>query len=188
MEDFLDYVPLDHDHLEVYSMQLVSIILEVGSEITSLFDLIVFAPHLEPYDLHKPEFDETREKLLEKEKSRRKQNRSLTFKDYTDFLNESKSLNTQPMQIFGLNAYTLPFTVPCKKVHPEWWDAYNLLKHDKYNNLKKATLKNALKSLAALALLKYLYIENEPTGEPLESNLFGYLYDIENRRNQLTEI
>ena len=42
MEDFLDYVPLDMAHLDVYSLELVSIILETGPEILSSFDLNVF--------------------------------------------------------------------------------------------------------------------------------------------------
>ena len=44
MEDFLDYVPLDLAHLDVYSPKLVTIVLETGPEILSSFDLNVFAP------------------------------------------------------------------------------------------------------------------------------------------------
>jgi hypothetical protein len=180
MEDFLDYVPLDQAHLNVYSLELVSIILETGPEILSSFDLIVF-PNQTRFIDH---FTEARKKLLEKEKSLRK-NQSLTFTDYSSFLNKSMSLNTKTIEIVGLNAYTLPF----KEDYPEWWNVYNKLKHDKYSNLKKATLKNALKALGALCLLKDYYVEGVPAmDDRLGSSLFGYVYDVETIRDQLIEI
>lgn len=188
MNDFLDYVPLDLAHLGVYSQKLVSIILETGPEIINSFDLIVFAPRLR-FNMHtclsEIELNKTREKLLEREKSCRKKKKSLTFKDYSDFLNKSIGLSTRTIEIMGLNAYTLPF----KEVNPEWWEAYNQLRHDKYGNLKKATLKNALKALGAFCFLKDYYVEWVPDMvNRFGSDLFGYVYDIETIHYQLTEI
>jgi len=40
--DFLDYVPLDTDHLNVYSLKLITIILEKGPETVNSSDLVSF--------------------------------------------------------------------------------------------------------------------------------------------------
>jgi len=40
-----------------------------------------------------------------------------------------------------------------EKNPPDWWNVYNLIKHDGINSKKEATLKNALNSLSALFLL-----------------------------------
>lgn len=49
-------------------------------------------------------------------------------------------------QLRGFDAYMMPF----EEENPQWWENYNLLKHDKYNNIKVATLKTALKAASAL--------------------------------------
>ena len=70
LNDFLDYVTLDFDHLHVHSLKLVTIMLEIGPEILNSFDLAVFyigARSLrEAFD---PSIGKRRKKLLEKEKS-----------------------------------------------------------------------------------------------------------------------
>jgi len=181
LEDFLDYVPLDMAHLDVYSLKLVSIIIETGHEILSSFELNVFPNRIG----FKDDFDEARKKLLEKEKSLRKKNQSLTYTHYFDFLNKSMNLSTKTVEIMGLNVYIQPF----KEDYPEWWNVYNKLKHDKYSNLKKATMKNALKALAALTLLLYQLSDDAPDiGKFLKSSLFGNEYDIKYLRDKLTEI
>lgn len=152
MNDFLAYVPLDFDHLNVYSLKLVRTILEMGPEIISSFDLAAFpaffiAVYFPPTN---DEVDRAREKLFQVEACRKKKNMSLTFKHYYDFLNLASSKWVHrlqdPVQVKDIDAYVVPFERPM----PKWWNSYNLLKHDKYSNLKNATLANALKTLGAL--------------------------------------
>ena len=70
MKDFLDYVPLTLDHLDVYSFKLVTIILETGPEILNSFDLTVFSPRIR-FNAHakldEAELEKTRKQLLSKE-------------------------------------------------------------------------------------------------------------------------
>jgi len=187
LKDFLDYVPLSFDHLTVYSAKLVTIILETGPEIINSFDLVSFPTrrHFVPV---RDEVDSLREKLLEKEKSLRERKQSLSFKQYSDFLNKAISLRTRAVEIKNLDAYTIPF----EKATPGWWNAHNLLKHDKYNNLKKATLLNALKSVGALFWLTYYYSGWLPVipDKPLHfsCDLFGYVHDVNRLHRPLKKI
>jgi hypothetical protein len=41
VNDFLNYVPIDINHLEVYSLKLITIILEIGPELMNSFELAV---------------------------------------------------------------------------------------------------------------------------------------------------
>lgn len=145
--DYLDYVPLDFEHMNVYSLKLVTVILETGPEILASFDLNVFTEprlfmvlEIDPYSI--------RQQLLDKENRLRKNKKSLTFHDYWTFL-DTVSPSKPKNAVVGFRdfeAYAMPFE--CE--NPEWWESYNLLRHDKYSSLKKANLKNSLKSLAGL--------------------------------------
>ena len=61
-------------------------------------------------------------------------------------LTKSNGLDNTVKEIVGTGAYIMPF----ERIPPNWWNVYNLLKHDKYNNLEKATLKNTLKAVGGL--------------------------------------
>jgi len=150
LQDFLEYVPLSTKHLDVYSLKLVSIILETGPEIINSFDLASFPTSRR---LVNDPYAEDRKKMLEKERRRRKTKHSLSFNDYASLLTKSTDLKNAVTEIRGLGAYIMPF----ERVPPNWWKAYNLLKHDKYNNLEKATLENTLKATGGLFWLIAIY-------------------------------
>ena len=151
LDNFLDYVPLEFDHLHVHSLKLVTIILETGSEIITSFGLAAFPGIfiVQWLDLTNESIERNRGELLEKEKSLRKKNRSLTFKQYYAFLDKAM---TSPhrlrdlIQLKSLDAYIEPF----ETARPDWWDSYNLLKHNKYDSLTEANLTNTLKAVGAL--------------------------------------
>lgn len=146
LSDFLDYVPFDPNHLEVYSHRLVTIILEVGPEILSSFDISV--------NINKDRFRqesnavEDSEELWKKEKGLKKRRKSLTFSDYYRFLDKHSvpKLSSATIILQEPDAHLMPF----EESNPQWWESYNLLRHDKYANLKKATLRTALKACSAL--------------------------------------
>jgi hypothetical protein len=152
MKDFLDYVPLDEDNLKVFSPKLVTLILDVCPELISAFDIAVNCTNV--WESTYPELRDAREMLWRKEKNEREHNRSLTFNDYMDFLEKhylSNKLSTEIVQLIELEAYFKPFELTNTSwANIEWWHTYNLLKHDKYSNRKKATLVLGLKSLGAL--------------------------------------
>lgn len=171
LSNFLGYVPLDFDHLKMYSLKLVTVILETGPELLNSFDLAAFYVGARSLrEVFGPSIHKNREKLLEKEMKLRRQKRSLSFKDYYSFLdtNETPKLSRATIVLRDLDVYITPF----KKVNPEWWESYNLLRHDKYNNLKKATLRNALKASGALFWLVDLNSRRVSVRESLSSSLF----------------
>jgi len=180
LRDFLDYVPLDSEHLNVYSLKLVEIILETGPEVISSFDLLVFPNPCQRIVRHR----ERREELLEKERCLRKQSppRSLSFKKYRDLLSEvGPDIAEAIVEIKELDDRVTPF----EEKKPDWWNVYNRLKHDKYSNLKDATLLIALKSLAALYVLIYyhydLFIDFAPVGRP---EFISYLFKLSSIRKK----
>lgn len=171
--DFFDYVPLDAKHLEVYSPKLVALILQIGPEVISGFDIAVgnqnryakMAEIIEGGDL-----PSDLEALWRDEAELKAKNKSLSFKRYSDFLEKHcyAKLSKASVGVKESSYVVFPFTTQ----PPEWWDVHNSLKHDKYTNLKNATLKMALVSLGALFWIQSLnmseiYIENKS-----ESQLF----------------
>jgi hypothetical protein len=148
LSDFLNYVPFDHKHLEVYSLKLITIILEIGPELMNSFELAVSESNVGVREFFGGDIRTDRDKLWEKEKKLRSRRKSLTFKDYYSFLDkhEMPRLSSASIQLRGFDVYMTPFD----KENPQWWENYNLLKHDKYNNIKAATLRTALKATSAL--------------------------------------
>jgi len=172
--DFIDYVPLDFKHMTVYSHRLITIILEVGPEIFNAFDLAISQERLSSSFNEK--IRQAKKDLLQKEQKLKKRKKSLTFKDYYDFLNTYPSIkiSSAKITVFDLNAYIMPF----EEMNSDWWESYNNLRHDKYNHLKEATLRNAITSLGALYWLVYNNKEkNARTVEDLiSSDLFSEYY------------
>lgn len=146
--DFLDYVPLDLNHMDVYSFKLLKIILQIGPELINSLDLAVAGT---AYDLSNSRARKERKALWEKEGELRRKKKSLTFHDYYCFLEEysATKLSSADIQLKDLEAYMKPF----EESNPTWWESYNLLRHDKYSNLKNATLRTTLKACGALFFL-----------------------------------
>jgi len=152
--DFLEYVPLDFKQLDVYSLKLVTALLEIGPEIISSFDIAVFSCATKSInDLFDDGPRRNRVALLEKEKDIKPKNRSLTFKNYYSHLDSYgfSKISRASVRLIGLDAYIQPF----ENSKPKWWTSYNLLKHDKYDHLKMATLRTVLKASSALFWLVY---------------------------------
>lgn len=170
LDDFLSYVPLDEIHFNVYSLKLTPIILEAGPELISAFDVAVASTRLIPmWEWMDRTLRPDRDELWSKEEKLKTRKRSLTFSDYCLFLNVhgAQHLRSAKVEITDFNAYFMPF----EKKYPEWWETYNQLKHEKYNNLKKATLEMALKLLGALFWLVD-YNSQVIRGNRCQSHLF----------------
>lgn len=108
--------------------------------------------------------------LLKKEKDLKGKHRSLTFTDYYCFLSKHDipPLNVATVQMKESAIFTMPF----EETYPCWWKSYNLLKHNKYNNLKMATLKNTLKATAGLFWLIDNNCKIFHFDEPFQSKVF----------------
>jgi len=148
---FLDYVPLDDQNLCVYSPKLLNIILNIGPEILSIFDLLAFTSR------YKDDLDVERLSLLDKKKKLREKKRSLTFLDYFNFLSKIHDFKKAEVVVKDLHRSISPFITEENRI-PKWWACYNRLRHDKYSHFKEATLNIALHGLgAAYYLIQYGY-------------------------------
>ena len=60
---------------------------------------------------------------------------------------------------FGLSSYPpiKPFNEFQSKGIPDWWDAYNGVKHEYYHSIRRATLDNVLNALGGLLILHALH-------------------------------
>jgi hypothetical protein len=186
MIDFLDYVPLDDKHLEVYSLKLIAIILQAGPEVISGFDVAIGNLNKYFQITGANELQSDLDALWKDEERLRAEKKSLSFKRYYDFLEKhcyakpSKALveccNKPSSALIEVKESSYVFG-PLATQSPEWWDVYNRLKHDKYTNLKKATLKIALDSLGALFWIQSLNMDEVYGQTKIDSQLF-------NRKNQ----
>lgn len=168
--NFMNYVPFDHNHLQVYSLRLVTTILEIGPEVINSFDVTVSQSKANNLELFDKTFRKDLDNLWEREKKLGSKRKSLSFTDYYCFLDDhgAPKLSNATVRLKDFEVYIMPF----EKTHPDWWGTYNLLKHDKYNNLKAATLGATLKALAALFWLVDNNSHMFSLGEPFPSNLF----------------
>jgi len=153
LQDYLSYVPIDKNHLCVYSLKLTSITLETGPVILQSFDLLAF-PNPENNTLtNDTDVEDKRGLLQEKEQNLRQHHKSLSFPDYYNFLKNSIELNNAEIMVSGLESPRKTFST-CP---PKWWKVYNGLKHDMYSNLKKATLDKTLNIVGSLFWLIHYY-------------------------------
>ena len=152
LDEFLDYVPYDSNHLKVYSHKLVSIMLEVGPEILSSFDIAV-SEAKNRLSLADDSVVKDAESLWRREERLKRTKKSLSFFDYYRFLDKHSMprLSNATIGLVGSDAYLMPF----EESSLQWWESYNLLRHDKYANLKTANLSTALKACSALFWLVY---------------------------------
>lgn len=134
LDRILQIVPYCEDHEDVWSPSLVPILLDVSSQIDSLW-----------------KFEASQSKYVTKHK--------LDVADYFEFF--GKIVASRWLVFWGERAFRMePFkewqraTAYKRENHIplEWWKAHLDLKHDRIRNQRKATLQHAVTALAALFL------------------------------------
>lgn len=121
LQDFMGNVPFIETNKKIISPKLVTIIMESCSLIDSIFHEIS-GNHSERFNLKK--YSDLHEPTLELDEN------------LTLFLNT-------PLEVLK------PYNNWTKK-QPDWWLAYNKVKHDRLNNINVATFENAVYAIAAL--------------------------------------
>lgn len=133
LEDFLGSIPLEPAHLTVWSPILASIILEAGSELDSLWKLQLRASGSE--------------------------SANATIKEH--FEQFGKCMVKKWLVVWSDEGQKISPFAPWDaistfdKAHYEplpWWQAYNALKHDRWENKREATIKNAVLAIGGLFL------------------------------------
>ena len=153
-----EFVMLDENNFETFSIEYQKLLLAIGSECEIIFrELCGFASD----------------------------DRS---KNIADFRDEIKSSNLMDLNnhvhIMGVSSLSSiePFGETWPNQTPTWWREYNNVKHGRTLNYKKANLENVLYTLASLYLLEeYLHRkvrkQNEEDFIRPESNLFALSWE-----------
>jgi len=145
--DFISYVPLEENHLNVYSPKLADIIIRCCNQIETFFKEWLMLPSLDDFD----EIEKYRKKYRDELQGKRPY---LNIMDYKDFFEPRLELSRYNINVPTLNEDIFPFKeFKEERQAPCWWDVHNHLKHRAYDNRQEATLKVALYAVAALFFL-----------------------------------
>jgi len=179
--EFLDYVPLAKDHNKVYSHKLLRLMLEIGGYVDTAFKEISLYP----------KFDgdakcETIRKMAAKGKTVKISLFREAFEPIyhlsrrTILMKSPRHFASPPLAIDLFN----PFSEFGKGKAPNWWKAYNKVKHNWLKNLKKANVKNTLRALGGAFLLNVVH---EPSLLELAKRGVAMTFDVEGRRIRVGE-
>jgi hypothetical protein len=144
------YIEFSSDNFKTYSIELVRLLLSIGSEVDVVAKLLC-------------------SKVDPNEKAQ-------NIFDYRNILNP-KFPKIRDMKIliprYGLEL--IPWDNWKNDKSPDWWSGYNEVKHNRDINFKKANLKNTLNSISGLfCLLLYYYKDEAENGALIPNpNLFS---------------
>ncbi|MHA2112322.1 MAG: hypothetical protein ACW98W_12640 [Candidatus Hodarchaeales archaeon] len=143
--DCFDYVALDKQHLLVYSNRFGELLLRIGSALDSLLSK---ARACKAFDN-----EEGIQSLRQKSHP--------TIEDYRHFYERYYQLSQVQVtvELDGVQFDTIhPFNTYKQNKNPNWWSAYNKVKHEWYDHLQtKGTFKNLLEALAGLFTINVLH-------------------------------
>ncbi len=124
----LDFVSLSDEHAKVHSNEYAKLLLLAGSEVDTLMSFV--ASH-----------------IAERPISGVKGCQTILCSHY-------KGFETVEISIPRIDRTIRPFSAWSKKrTSPDWWVAYNNVKHDRYRNFHDANQENCLQAIAALVVL-----------------------------------
>lgn len=163
-EDFIEitkFIPLEKEEKKpktcdlaqknIYSFKLADIIVRSCTKIDSLLKYLIKVRDISNFPTGK-------RSLVKKckDKINGKIQRYVTINDYLNIFGDALMKDTHSIYLKKAGLEFKPFR---KGFINSWWKAYNRLKHDFHDNLKEATLDNAVHSLGALFCITCLIPE-----------------------------
>jgi hypothetical protein len=135
LEVVSDYIEFEEANYQTYSIELAKLLMAASSEVDVVLKQLCNT--LNPKKRHKDikDYRETIQKYLKK-----------------DFLAEKVSITRHGLELDPWSNWRKH-----KDKNPDWWKAYNDVKHQRNAEFSKATLKNALNAMSAL-LISILYL------------------------------
>ena len=159
--DFVDttsYVALETVHGSVWSEKFGELLTRTGDLVDSFFRLMIDNKSLDGETPVK----NLREKILREQKTN--PNWFPKIGDFSATFDPIFQLSSVEVEAdYGLTYYGKlhPFK-DFDKQSPSWWDPYNKVKHEIFEQIeKKATLENAINALASLFVLNILHKESQ---------------------------
>ena len=146
--EYLRYVPLSSEHFTVWSLNLGDLLIRTCSIIDSFFKSAMFCSELNS--------------VKKIGWYRSLDGKKINMGTHRDIFEDFYGLSSKKIfEIRKFNAF-IPFSKWNSKKSPDWWDAYNLVKHDRFNCKKKATLEATINALSALFILNVIHLETMP--------------------------
>lgn len=158
--DTLNYVELAEENFSTYSVEYAHQLLTIGSELDTFFKIYC------GFNLN------DRKNIM----------------DYTRYImSDYPQIPNQVVEIYDTEITLTPYeewsqwSIQSGNLL-SWWDAYNLIKHNRQENITKASMGNVVTALAALHLIemKYLQVitkENKEFNKPENSSCLFELTD-----------
>lgn len=161
--DSLNYIEFDTSNFAAYSNKYVKLLLQIGSEV-----------------------DNTLKEICNL------QGRTNISQYATYMLNKYPQITNQSVKVINRNITLIPFTgwntqQPAQSLC--FWDSYNLVKHDRIQNLNKASLETVSNGLAALFIIEiyqlYELYKVEPDTFNSSPDTESQLFILENWTNHI---
>jgi len=150
-----EYVEIEKDQLGIHSLHNALGLYEVGTLVETTFRKIVRHEAVASFP------------SLQKRSLTRAKRRNANILDYRNVLEPVLNLSRRSTEfrLFKYAVTLIPFGSfsESDSVSPAWWLAYNSVKHDINENMKKATLERLIEGAAAAFLLTVLYPGNWPS-------------------------
>lgn len=142
LKEILDYIEPDERNLKNFSIELYTLLLRACTEVEANCKLILSANGVEDTRL-KNIIDYS---MLEQ---------SSKLSEYCAKYQNWKVYNPDTQQVEYIEKKFIPFKRFAERKSPEWYGAYNQVKHDRERNLHLANLENCMNAVAAVLVLLY---------------------------------
>lgn len=144
----MKYITFDPSNLKTWGEYYADLLRIICDDIDSFFQKIVDCPL--PQTL-KPEIE-----------TARKKNHGWNIRGYRDIIDGLYQLSHPKNTVlvpFGWSSLPPrnPYVAFARKDSPNWWKAYNQLKHSYYDSMEHATLENVVDALTGLLVLNCLH-------------------------------
>ena len=144
--DYLNYVPWTHGHKKVWSPKLANLLLNIGSLIDSIFRSYLDSPTVDLVE----DIDKIRGK------------RNPNINDFQKVYEKVYSFSNREVYLLSTEGKITPLSNWKNQKSPDWWTAYNQVKHNRFENKTEATLEKTLYALSGLFLVCVLLKEFRP--------------------------
>jgi len=148
---FLDYVPLTEAHKNVYSHKLLNLLLQIGGYVDTAFKEMARYSQFDGNELCQRIRDKTSSGDI------------ISIEVFRDAFEPIYELSARTVVIRALVSFTAlwgdckPFSDFRDKKTTTWWSAYNGVKHNWLENLKRANLENTCAALGGAFLLNAIH-------------------------------
>jgi hypothetical protein len=159
LEGLSRYIEFCKDNLDTYSIELAHLLLSSASEIDTIAKCVcgILDPKAKPKNI-----DQYRKIIRAAEENET----CFTFRaGAPPVLPEDQKQRMSDLKVHlpRYNMALIPWKSWAEDKNPDWWKSYNDVKHERNKHFNKATLKNALCSVAGLLSINYIYCRLELT-------------------------